>query len=63
VCQQAANGVAPVEPNPEFLEELKAAAAGGAKGIVLADEAGGTLEPTASFQFGKPSRSLKAAHR
>ncbi|EIE20897.1 hypothetical protein COCSUDRAFT_54264 [Coccomyxa subellipsoidea C-169] len=58
----ALNGVSPVEPNPAFVEDLTAAAGKGAK-IILACEAGGSLVPNASFQYGKESRSLKAAYK
>ena len=38
------------------------AAAEGSKKVILACEAGGSLVPTTSFQYGKESRSLKASH-
>lgn len=44
-----ANGVTPVEPNPDFLEDVRKAAGG--KGVILACEGGGTTEPTPSFQW------------
>ena len=50
-----------MEPNPDFLTDIKAAAGG--KGVILACEAGGSTKPTPSFQFGKSSRSLSAAYR
>lgn len=50
-----------MEPNPDFLTDLKAASGG--KGVILACEAGGSTKPTPSFQFGKSSRSLSAAYR
>lgn len=56
-----ANGVTPVEPNPDFIEDVKKAAGG--KGVILACEGGGSTEPTPSFQWGKASRSLTAAYR
>lgn len=56
-----ANGVTPVEPNPDFLDDLRTAAGG--KGVILACEGGGSTESTASFQWGKASRSLTAAYR
>lgn len=55
------NGVEPVELNPSFMEELIAAAGG--KGIVIYDEIGGQLEPTATFGSGKTSRSLLAVYQ
>lgn len=55
------NGVEPVELNPNFMEELFKAAAG--KGIIIYDEIGGTLEPTATFGNGKTSRSLLAVYQ
>ena len=55
------NGVEPVELNPNFMAELVAAGKG--KGIILYDEIGGTLEPTASFGSGKTSRSLLAVYQ
>jgi len=56
-----ANGVTPVEPNPDFLDDVRAAAGG--KGVILACEGGGSTESTPSFQWGKASRSLTAAYR
>jgi rhodanese-related sulfurtransferase len=56
-----ANGVTPVEPNPDFLEDVRRAADG--KAIILACEGGGSTVPTPSFQWGKASRSLTAAYR
>lgn len=44
-----ANGVTPVEPNPDFIEDVRTAADG--KGVILACEGGGTTEPTPSFQW------------
>lgn len=55
------NGVEPVELNPNFMEDLFKAAAG--KGIIIYDEIGGTLEPTATFGNGKTSRSLLAVYQ
>ena len=55
------NGVEPVELNPNFMEQLFSAAAG--KGIIIYDEIGGTLEPTATFGNGKTSRSLLAVYQ
>ncbi|KAG2449189.1 hypothetical protein HYH02_005936 [Chlamydomonas schloesseri] len=58
------NGVNPVDPNPKFSEQLKAAVAkAGAKGVITVCEAGGTLKPSTNFPEGKPSRSLQAAYR
>lgn len=57
----AVNGVEPVELNPKFMEELINAAKG--EGIILYDEIGGTLEPTATFGSGKTSRSLLAVYQ
>lgn len=55
------NGVEPVELNPRFMEDLIEAGAG--KGVMLYDEIGGTLEPTATFGSGKVSRSLLATYQ
>lgn len=55
------NGVEPVELNPNFMEQLVESAAG--KGIIIYDEIGGTLEPTATFGNGKTSRSLLAVYQ
>lgn len=57
------NGVSPVEPNPQFVEQIKAATDNGTKGIITLCEAGGTLSPTTNFPLGKASRSLQAAYR
>ncbi|KAG2436239.1 hypothetical protein HXX76_006550 [Chlamydomonas incerta] len=58
------NGVNPVDPNPKFGEQLKAAVTeAGAKGVITVCEAGGTLKPSTNFPEGKPSRSLQAAYR
>ncbi|KAK9833533.1 hypothetical protein WJX81_002543 [Elliptochloris bilobata] len=54
------NGVDPVEPNADFVEELEKASGG--KGVLLMCEIGGTLQPSTSFATGKMSRSLLAAH-
>ena len=51
----------PVELNPNFLEDLISAGKG--KGIIIYDEIGGTLEPTATFGNGKTSRSLLAVYQ
>lgn len=56
------NGVNPVEPNPAFFDQVRAAAKG-KKGVVVFCEAGGTLVPTVNFPAGKASRSLQAAYR
>lgn len=55
------NGVNPVEPNPDFLEQLQQAT--GSKGAIVMCEAGGTLKGSVNFPEGKPSRSLQAAYR
>lgn len=55
-----ANGVTPTKPNPALAAEV-AAAAGSGKAVILACEAGGTLQPSVNFPQGKVSRSLKAA--
>ncbi|KAK9835199.1 hypothetical protein WJX81_005156 [Elliptochloris bilobata] len=54
-----ANGVTPVEQNPDFVAQL----AGAGPRVILACEAGGVLDPSSSFPFGKESRSLKAAFK
>lgn len=73
-----ANGVTPVEVNPDFAAKLREL---GASTVVLMCEAGGTMEPSTNFkvhfytmlrsphrspphapQFGKESQSLKAAY-
>lgn len=56
------NGVSPVEPNANFIEEMKKVTDTG-KGVILYCEAGGTLAPSTNFMTGKTSRSLKAAYR
>lgn len=53
-----ANGVQPTEYNPKFVEQVRAAAVDG-KAVILACEAGGTLQATTNFATGKTSRSLK----
>jgi len=58
----SSNGVAPVEPNPQFAEQMKQVASSN-KGIITLCEAGGTLKPSTNFPFGKASRSLQAAYR
>ncbi len=57
---EAAGRAAQIEQNPDFVAELAAAGGGGAPGVILACEAGGVLDPSSSFPFGKESRSLKA---
>lgn len=55
-----ANGVTPVEQNPDFVAQL----ADAGPRVILACEAGGVLDPSSSFPFGKESRSLKVlSHR
>ncbi|KAL6783745.1 TEF4 [Auxenochlorella protothecoides x Auxenochlorella symbiontica] len=54
-----ANGVQPTVFNPEFLQGIKAAA-GEDTTLILYCEAGGTMEASTSFPYGKDSRSLKA---
>ena len=54
----AAGCAAQIEQNPDFVAEM-AAAGGGAPGVILACEAGGVLDTSSSFPFGKESRSLK----
>jgi len=56
---EAAGCAAQIEQNPDFVTELAAAGGGGAPGVILACEAGGVLDPSSSFPFGKESRSLK----
>jgi hypothetical protein len=48
-----ANGVTPVEPNPDFIDDVRQAAGG--KAVILACEGGGTTVPTPSFQWVRPS--------
>lgn len=48
-----ANGVTPVEPNPNFIDDVRQAADG--KAVILACEGGGTTVPTPSFQWVRPS--------
>lgn len=55
-----ANGVTPTETHPEFVDRARQVAAAG-KTIIVACEAGGSLESSPSFPTGKASRSLKAA--
>merc|ERR1719183_1618840 len=55
--------VAPVEENPDFVEDA-AAVIGKAKGVILACAEGGSLEASfPSFKTGKMSRSLVAAYQ
>lgn len=56
------NGVTPIEANPKFVEQLKAAIEGG-KGMIVMCEAGGTMVPSTNFPEGKASRSLQAAFK
>jgi len=56
------NGVAPIEPNPKFSEQLRELAAAG-KGIITVCESGGTMTSSVNFPQGKASRSLQAAYR
>lgn len=55
------NGVAAVEPNPKFEADLAAAVAD--KAAIFYCEAGGTVEPTPNFLYGRESRSLRAAYK
>ncbi|GIL95245.1 hypothetical protein Vretimale_1273 [Volvox reticuliferus] len=64
------NGVNPVDPNPAFAEQMKAAVRAAeaetkvpVQGVITCCEAGGTLKPSINFPEGKPSRSLQAAYR
>ncbi|KAL6751177.1 rhodanese-like protein [Haematococcus lacustris] len=59
----AFNGVAAVEPNPQFSERVREVTQGGKVGVITLCEAGGTLKPSTNFPFGKASRSLQAAYR
>lgn len=54
-----ANGVTPVEQNPDFVAQLAVAGGKPRPRVILACEAGGVLDPSTSFPFGKESRSLK----
>lgn len=56
-----AQGVNPVEGNPEFLSACAAAAAG-ASGIVFLDAEGGSLVKTATRPTGQVCRALAAAY-
>mmetsp|Transcript_27772 Transcript_27772/g.71471 ORF Transcript_27772/g.71471 Transcript_27772/m.71471 type:complete len:304 (+) Transcript_27772:235-1146(+) len=56
----AAQGVKPIEPNPNFEAELKEVASS-AKGLIFACNGGGTIRPTTNFPIGQDSRSLRAA--
>jgi rhodanese-related sulfurtransferase len=57
----AVNGVGAVEANPDFEDEV--AAVSGDKAAIFYCEAGGMLEPTPNFMYGRESRSLKAAYK
>uniref|UniRef100_A0A061SE15 Rhodanese-like domain-containing protein chloroplastic-like n=1 Tax=Tetraselmis sp. GSL018 TaxID=582737 RepID=A0A061SE15_9CHLO len=57
----AVNGVSAVEPNPEFVDQIVAATDG--KEAILYCEAGGMLEPTPNFLYGKESRSLRGVFK
>lgn len=60
----ALNGVAGVEPNLKFEQQLAdALAKSGAQGAIFLCEAGGTLRATPNFPAGKSSRSLQACFR
>ena len=56
------NGVSPVVPNEQFMEEVTKAKGEG-KGLIFYCETGGTMTPSTNFMFGKQSRSLKACYR
>eukprot|EP00878_Enallax_costatus_P008267 GHUV01008643.1.p1 GENE.GHUV01008643.1~~GHUV01008643.1.p1 ORF type:complete len:142 (+),score=29.64 GHUV01008643.1:1345-1770(+) len=55
------NGVRAIEHNDNFTKEALSAAGG--RKVIMMCEAGGTMRPTVSFPFGKPSRSLQAAYK
>ena len=57
----ASQGVRPMVTSPTFAADVAAAAAG--RGVVVACEAGGTLDASSGFLFGKTSRSLNAIFR
>lgn len=58
------NGVNPVDPNPKFNEQIKAAVAkAGAKGVITMCEAGGTLKPSTNFPEGGLDTALRARAR
>lgn len=57
----AINGVGAVEPNLNFEDEV--AALVGDKAVIMYCEAGGMLEPTPNFMYGRESRSLKACYK
>ncbi|KIZ02864.1 hypothetical protein MNEG_5098 [Monoraphidium neglectum] len=56
------NGVDPIEPNLEFVQQVVKVTEGG-KGVIFACEAGGTLRPSINFPAGKASRSLQAVYK
>ena len=56
----AARRASYARPSCSAVQEI-VAAAGGKKKVIVACEAGGTLVPSASFQYGKESRSLKVS--
>ncbi|GAX75789.1 hypothetical protein CEUSTIGMA_g3232.t1 [Chlamydomonas eustigma] len=57
------NGVKPIEPNPNIVQQLQEASEGGKKGLIMLCEAGGTMKPSVNFPQGKASRSLVASYR
>lgn len=61
-AQLAAFGIIPgVEENPEFMSEVRKAAAQGDR-IVLMCSIGGSIEPTRNLKNGRQSRALTAAY-
>lgn len=54
-------GVTPLEPNPEFVQQTLPAVEK-ATGVILADAEGGSLQSSNGFPYGKQSRSLSAAY-
>lgn len=59
----AFNGVDPIDPNPNFGEQVDKLTEGGRKGLIFACEAGGTMRPSVNFPEGKASRSLQACYK
>eukprot|EP00192_Tetraselmis_astigmatica_P020176 CAMPEP_0117684112 /NCGR_PEP_ID=MMETSP0804-20121206/20876_1 /TAXON_ID=1074897 /ORGANISM="Tetraselmis astigmatica, Strain CCMP880" /LENGTH=206 /DNA_ID=CAMNT_0005494983 /DNA_START=89 /DNA_END=709 /DNA_ORIENTATION=+ len=55
------NGVSAVEPSTTFSDDL--AEVVGDKAVIFYCEAGGTIEPTPNFLWGRESRSLRAAYK
>ncbi len=54
-----ANGVTPVEINPDFVAKLNAL---GCSTVILMCEAGGTMEPSVNFKVGRLGKQIDCAY-